>query len=38
MRICDAKDCKTGTVDYMNVHKVKIDRIKLLLIFIFPKF
>ena len=36
MRICDAKDWKVDYMnDYMNVIKVKIDRVKLLVIFIF---
>ena len=35
MRICDAKDCKTGR--WSIFIKVKIDRVKLLMIFVFLK-
>ena len=35
MRICDAKDCKTGRWTIRLFIKVKNDRVKLLMIFIF---
>ena len=35
MRICDAKDCKTGRWTMGMFIKVKIDRVKLLVIFTF---
>ena len=37
MRICHAKDCKTGRWTICMFIKVKIDRVKLLMIFIFLK-
>ena len=37
MRICDAKDCKTGRWTIRMFIKVKNDRVKLLMIFIFVK-
>ena len=37
MRICDAKDCKTGRWTILMFIKVKIDSVKLLMIFIFLK-
>ena len=35
MRNCNAKDCKTGRWTISMFIKVKIDRVKLLMIFIF---
>ena len=37
MRICDAKDCKAGRWTILMFIKVKIDRVKLLMIFSFLK-